>query len=62
MWWTTSKGSVITSPPLVAKNKVITGFGGGEYGARGSLQAYDVNTGKELWRTYMVPGPGEPGQ
>ena len=55
------QGSVITSPPLVAKGKVITGFGGGEYGARGSLQAYDVNTGKELWRTYMVPGPGEPG-
>jgi PQQ-dependent dehydrogenase (methanol/ethanol family) len=56
-----TQGSVITSPPLVAKGKVITGFGGGEYGARGSLQAYDVNTGKELWRTYMVPGPGEPG-
>ena len=55
------QGSVITSPPLVAKGKVITGFGGGEYGARGSLQAYDVNTGKELWRTYTVPGPGEPG-
>jgi PQQ-dependent dehydrogenase (methanol/ethanol family) len=56
-----TQGSVITSPPLVAKDKVITGFGGGEYGARGSLQAYDVNTGKEVWRTYMVPGPGEPG-
>ena len=50
--WTTKvvdykQGSVITSPPLVVKNKVITGFGGGEYGARGSLQAYDVKTGKE---------------
>jgi PQQ-dependent dehydrogenase (methanol/ethanol family) len=55
------QGSVITSPPLVVKNKVITGFGGGEYGARGSLQAYDANTGKELWKTYTVPGPGEPG-
>ena len=55
------QGSVITSPPLVVKGKVVTGFGGGEYGARGSLQAFDVNTGKELWRTYLVPGPGEPG-
>ena len=55
------QGSVITSPPLVVKNKVITGFGGGEYGARGSLQAYDANTGKELWKTYTVPGPGETG-
>jgi PQQ-dependent dehydrogenase (methanol/ethanol family) len=55
------QGSVITSPPVVAKGKVITGFGGGEYGARGSLQAYDAETGKELWKTYTVPGPGEPG-
>ena len=53
------QGSVITSPPLVVKDKVITGFGGGEYGARGSLQAYDVATGKELWKTWTVPGPGE---
>jgi PQQ-dependent dehydrogenase (methanol/ethanol family) len=54
------QGSVITSAPLVVKNKVITGFGGGEYGARGSLQAYDVATGKEVWKTWTVPGPGEP--
>ena len=54
-----TQGSVITSPPTVVKNLVITGFGGGEYGARGSLQAYDVATGKELWKTWTVPGPGE---
>ena len=64
--WTTTvvdykQGSVITSPPLVVRNTVITGFGGGEYGARGSLQAYDINTGKEIWKTWTVPGPGEPG-
>ena len=55
------QGSVITSPPLVVKNLVITGFGGGEYGARGSLQAYDMATGKQVWKTWTVPGPGEPG-
>jgi alcohol dehydrogenase (cytochrome c) len=55
------QGSVITSPPVVAKNLVITGFGGGEYGARGSLQAYDVETGKQVWKTWTVPGPGEAG-
>ena len=55
------QGSVITSPPLVVKDKVITGFGGGEYGARGSLQAYDIKTGKEVWKTWTVPGPGEAG-
>ena len=64
--WTTQvvdykQGAVITSPPLVVKNLVITGFGGGEYGVRGSLQAYDVNTGKQVWKTWTVPGPGEPG-
>jgi alcohol dehydrogenase (cytochrome c) len=47
-----TQGAVITSPPLVVKDKVITGFGGGEYGVRRSLQAYDINTGKQVWKTY----------
>jgi alcohol dehydrogenase (cytochrome c) len=51
------QGSVITSPPLVVKDLVITGFGGGEYGARGSLQAYNIKTGKQVWKTFTVPGP-----
>jgi alcohol dehydrogenase (cytochrome c) len=55
------QGSVITSPPLVVHDKVITGFGGGEYGVRGSLQAFDSNSGKLLWQTFTVPAPGEPG-
>ncbi len=55
-----TQGSVITSPPLVVKDKVITGFGGGEYGARGSLQAYDMNTGKQVWKTYTVPTKDQP--
>jgi PQQ-dependent dehydrogenase (methanol/ethanol family) len=55
------QGSVITSPPLVVRDKVITGFGGGEYGVRGSLQAFDINTGKLAWQTFTVPAPGEPG-
>ncbi len=64
--WTTkvvdyTQGSIITSPPLVVGNKVITGFGGGEYGARGSLQAYDINTGKQVWKTWTVPDPKSPG-
>ena len=55
------QGSVITSPPLIVGNKVITGFGGGDYGARGSINAYDLNTGKEVWKTWTIPGEGEPG-
>jgi len=54
------QGSVITSPPLVVRDKVITGFGGGEYGVRGALLAFDANTGKQLWQTYTTPAPGEP--
>jgi len=55
------QGSVITSPPLIVRDKVITGFGGGEYGVRGSLQAFDLKSGKLLWQTFTVPAPGEPG-
>jgi PQQ-dependent dehydrogenase (methanol/ethanol family) len=56
-----TSGSVITSPPTVVKNLVITGFGGGEYGVRGYITAYDQDTGREVWKLYTVPGPGEPG-
>ena len=47
--------------PLVANGKVMVGTSGGEYGVRGFVAALDPDTGKELWRTYTIPGPGEPG-
>ena len=47
--------------PLVVKDKVLVGVGGGEYGIRGFVAAYDAKTGKEAWRFYTIPGPGEPG-
>lgn len=56
-----SKGHSLTSPPLVLKDKVVTGFSGGEYGVRGALQAYDQKTGAQKWKTYSIPGKGEPG-
>ena len=56
-----TQGSVITSPPTIVKNLVITGFGGGEYGARGFIAALEQDTGKEVWRFWTTPGPGEPG-
>ncbi len=55
------KGHAITSPPLVYKNLVVTGIAGGEYGIRGFVEAYDQNTGKSVWKTYTIPGAGEPG-
>jgi len=51
----------MTHAPIVVKDKVIAGVAGGEFGIRGFLAALDVNTGKEVWRFYTVPGPGEPG-
>ncbi|RVT94778.1 PQQ-dependent dehydrogenase, methanol/ethanol family [Sphingomonas crocodyli] len=47
----------ISGPPWVAGDKVIIGFGGGDYGpVRGYVTAYDVATGKKAWRFYVVPG------
>jgi len=54
-------GYAITHAPLVVKDKVIVGVAGGEFGIRGFIAAYDVRTGKEAWRFYTIPGPGEPG-
>jgi alcohol dehydrogenase (cytochrome c) len=51
----------MTVAPQVVKDKVITGVAGGEQGIRGFIAAYDVNTGKEVWRFNTVPGPGEAG-
>jgi alcohol dehydrogenase (cytochrome c) len=51
----------ITMAPLVVKDKVIVGVGGGEFGIRGFVVAYDAATGREAWKTYTIPGPGEPG-
>ena len=54
-------GYAMTLAPLVVKDKVIVGVAGGEYGIRGFIAAYDAKTGKEAWRFYTIPGPGEPG-
>jgi alcohol dehydrogenase (cytochrome c) len=54
-------GYSVTLAPLVVKDKVIVGVGGGEYGIRGYVAAYDARSGKEIWRFHTIPGPGEPG-
>lgn len=50
-----------TGAPLVVKDKVITGIAGGEHGIRGFIAAYDINTGKQVWKFWTVPAPNEPG-
>ena len=51
-------GQTMTSAPLVVRDKVIVGIAGGEYGVRGYITAYDLNTGKQAWRAYNV-GPDQ---
>jgi alcohol dehydrogenase (cytochrome c) len=64
--WTTTvadnkSGYYTTLAPLVAGGKVLVGASGGEFGIRGFVAAFDLDTGKEQWRTYTIPAPGEPG-
>jgi alcohol dehydrogenase (cytochrome c) len=64
--WTTvvadnKSGYYTTLAPLVAGGVVMVGASGGEFGIRGFVAGFDVETGKEKWRTYTVPAPGEPG-
>jgi alcohol dehydrogenase (cytochrome c) len=54
-------GESATLAPLVVKDKVIVGSSGGEFGVRGHIDAFDLETGRPAWRRYTVPKPGEPG-
>jgi quinohemoprotein ethanol dehydrogenase len=56
-----SKPYTITGAPRVVKGRVILGNGGGEFGVRGYVSAYDPANGALLWRTFTVPGdPAQP--
>lgn len=65
VWRTTvgdnSSGEYMTAPPLVADGKLVTGISGGDGANRGFVAAYDPETGRQVWKTYMTPSPGEPG-
>ncbi|WP_407528459.1 PQQ-dependent dehydrogenase, methanol/ethanol family [Methylobacterium oryzisoli] len=55
------KSETITGAPLIVKDMAISGVGGAEYGIRGWIAATDLKTEKEVWRTFTIPGKGEPG-
>src|SRR4030088_1524045 len=50
------KGETNTNAPHIFKDKVITGISGGEFGVRGYVAAYDIKTGKQVWKAYST-GP-----
>jgi alcohol dehydrogenase (cytochrome c) len=49
-----------TGAPLVVGHLVVTGTSGGDEGVRGFVAAFDQSSGKEAWRFWTVPRPGEP--
>jgi alcohol dehydrogenase (cytochrome c) len=54
-------GESATIAPLVVKNLVIVGSSGAEYGVRGHIDAFNLQSGERIWRRYTIPKPGEPG-
>jgi quinohemoprotein ethanol dehydrogenase len=51
-----SSKRTITGAPRAYGNKVLIGNGGGDFGERGYITAYDTETGKQLWRFFVTPG------
>jgi alcohol dehydrogenase (cytochrome c) len=54
-------GETLTLAPLIVRDVAIVGTAGGEYGIRGFIEGTDLNSGQAVWRTYTIPGAGEPG-
>jgi PQQ-dependent dehydrogenase (methanol/ethanol family) len=50
------KGETNTATVMPVKDKVLVGISGGEFGVRGHVTAYDMNTGRQVWRAYST-GP-----
>ena len=54
-----AKGNTMNSPGTFWKGELIVGGPAGDAGLRGFVAAYDATTGKQLWRTFVVPPPGK---
>jgi alcohol dehydrogenase (cytochrome c) len=54
-------GEFVSGAPLAWNGIVIVGTAASEFGVRGRVIAYEAVSGRELWRFYTVPRPGEPG-
>jgi len=56
-----NRGYYMTIAPLAARGRIMVGVSGGERGIRGFVVALDPETGEQIWKSYTVPAPGEPG-
>jgi len=45
----------VTGSPVIAGNVVVIGNGGADFGVRGYISAYDLETGQQKWKFYTVP-------
>ena len=52
----------ITGAPRIGDGLVFIGVGGAEFYTRGFLSAYNVKTGKRVWKFYTVPGDPSKGR
>lgn len=63
VWRTTvadaTQGYSETSPPTYYNGMLFVGAAEGDAGLRGFVAAYSTRTGKQLWRTFMVPADGQ---
>ena len=55
------RGYTVTGAPYIAKDVVVIGNSGAELDARGYITAYDVTTGEQRWRFFIVPGDPKKG-
>lgn len=55
------KGYSETMAPTVVDGKVLIGTNGGEYGIRGFVKAFDVETGNLIWTFHTIPEKGHEG-
>jgi PQQ-dependent dehydrogenase (methanol/ethanol family) len=46
------RGQTLTSAPLIVNNLVLVGVSGAEFGVRGYLTAFDLNSGRQVWKAY----------
>jgi alcohol dehydrogenase (cytochrome c) len=55
------QGYSMTAAPLIIDDRVVVGIAGGDFGIRGFVTAFSASDGAQLWKTYTIPAPGEPG-
>src|ERR1700691_4918871 len=49
-----ANGETITPAPIIANDKVIIGFGGDEFAARGKVTGYNLADGKNVWECHST--------